>query len=382
MKKILFIIILFGTIVFTGYIMRPKDTDVCVQQISDFHSIEKNTLDAIVYGSSHSWLGFDAKEFESITGYRTYNYSCFWQSFNTTWLFINDSFITQTPKVVFVDVGRVNDYLHNMELEGQIYYTRKLKISKEKIMFLIQCFGNNLEGYISYCFPIVSFHNKWENISELFEEKQHNDFISSSGQMISNGHTSFKNELIGYNMRSDDEMTEYILSINEYEGGEIGEQDICPENIVLMNDITDAFVRGRNFEIALKFSLDKVVEVMGFTGAFYLDENLSLIATKHSNIVNITELSWGDIKQIVEDQNMLNLHHIDYMKDVNINVYNYLMRYRVISLLVKKVRFATGNFGYIAFTDSAKSRVWQDKDITILTYIEKLIGIFKTYNLK
>lgn len=150
----------------------------------------------------------------------------------------------------------------------------------------------------------------------------------------------------------------------------------------IMNDITDAFVRGRNFEIALKFSLDKVVEVMGFTGAFYLDENLSLIATKHSNIVNITELSWGDIKQIVEDQNMLNLHHIDYMKDVNINVYNYLMRYRVISLLVKKVRFATGNFGYIAFTDSAKSRVWQDKDITILTYIEKLIGIFKTYNLK
>lgn len=239
MKKILFIIILFGTIVFTGYIMRPKDTDVCVQQISDFHSIEKNTLDAIVYGSSHSWLGFDSKEFESITGYRTYNYSCFWQSFNTTWLFINDSFITQTPKVVFVDVGRVNDYLHDMELEGQIYYTRKLKNSKEKIMFLIQCFGNNLEGYISYCFPIVSFHNKWENISELFEEKQHNDFISSSGQMISNGHTSFKNELIGYNMRSDDEMTEYILSINEYEGGEIGEQDICPENIVLMNDITD-----------------------------------------------------------------------------------------------------------------------------------------------
>ena len=147
----------------------------------------------------------------------------------------------------------------------------------------------------------------------------------------------------------------------------------------IMNDITDAFVRGRNFEIALKFSLDKVVEVMGFTGAFYLDENLSLIATKHSNIVNITELSWGDIKQIVEDQNMLNLHHIDYMKDVNINVYNYLMRYRVISLLVKKVRFATGNFGYIAFTDSAKSRVWQDKDITILTYIEKLIGIFKIF---
>lgn len=149
----------------------------------------------------------------------------------------------------------------------------------------------------------------------------------------------------------------------------------------IMNELTDAFVRGSNFEAAIKFSLNTAIELMGFTGAFYLDENLNLISTAYKQTVEITEFGWDELKSIVDKENMLQLHHIDYMEGICKPIYDYLMRFRVISLLLKKVRFATGNFGYIAFTDSSKSRIWQDEDITILTYIEKLIGISKTYKL-
>lgn len=149
----------------------------------------------------------------------------------------------------------------------------------------------------------------------------------------------------------------------------------------IMNELTDSFIRGSNFESAMKFCLDTAVELMGFTGAFYLDEKLNLLATPYTSFIPITEFGWDDIKSIVKEETLLQLHHIDYMKEINEAIYNYFMRFRIISLLLKKVRFATGNFGYIAFTDSSKSRIWQDEDIAILTYIEKLIGISKTYKL-
>lgn len=149
----------------------------------------------------------------------------------------------------------------------------------------------------------------------------------------------------------------------------------------IMNDVTDAFVRGADFDNAIKFSLDTAVEIMGITGAFYLDENLRVLSTAYNEPVQIVEFAWPDVKKIADKENLLQLHHIDYMEEISKPVYEYLMRFRVISLLLKKVRFATGDFGYVAFTDSSKSRIWQDEDIAILTYIEKLIGISKTYRL-
>lgn len=232
-----FIMIILVALTFTGYILRPKETDICVKQIRDFHSLGNNSLDAIVYGSSHSWLGFDAKEFSEKTGMNTYNYSCYWQSFNTTWLFFNDSLKSQKPKVAFIEVGRVNDYLHDVELEGQIYYTRKLRLSGEKLQYVYQCFGSNLEQYFSYALPIVSFHTKWENLEDVFKPGEDVDFTEVKGQMVSNGTFEVEPELIGYEVGKDDDITQKIQMINEYEGGEIGQQPIREENLALMKDI-------------------------------------------------------------------------------------------------------------------------------------------------
>ena len=57
----------------------------------------------------------------------------------------------------------------------------------------------------------------------------------------------------------------------------------------IMNELTDSFIRGSNFESAMKFCLDTAVEWMGFTGAFYLDEKLNLLATPYTSFIPITE---------------------------------------------------------------------------------------------
>lgn len=237
--SILFILILFASLIGAGYALRPKDSDVCINQIKDFHSIEDDSLDAIIYGSSHGWLGFDATEFEKQTNLRTYNYSCYWQSFNTTWLFFHDSLLSQKPKVVFLDASRINDILEGLGLEGQSYYTRHLKWSKYKVRYLKQCFGNSAEGILSYIFPIIKFHTKWENVEEIFRKTDKTRFIDTNGCNLSPGVLPVEKELIGAKVGEDEVLTAKVEQLNEYEGGEVGQCEIGPQSIQLMNDITD-----------------------------------------------------------------------------------------------------------------------------------------------
>ena len=131
-----------------------------------FHEVPENTLDVITYGSSHMWKGLDPRVINEKYGIAAYNYACNWQHINTTKLFIEDSLLTQHPKLAVIDTYMVNWLLRDTDLNGEIYYTRFLKNTPSRISFLRQCFGRNIEGYVSYFLPFVVFHENWKNISQ------------------------------------------------------------------------------------------------------------------------------------------------------------------------------------------------------------------------
>lgn len=166
-STMLFLTILSACIWKAGIILRPTDPDFCENQINAFHSLEENTLDVITYGSSHCWTSFDAPYYEEQTGLRTYNYGCNWQCLNTTWLFFYDSLKTQSPKRVFVEVGLADRSGYDRDVDGEIYYTRKIGNSEQKKEYLKKCLGSikdNYERYLSYYVPFVLSHENWENL--------------------------------------------------------------------------------------------------------------------------------------------------------------------------------------------------------------------------
>ena len=173
MKKILysilFLLIIAACIWKCGIILRPTDPDFCESQIKQYHLQDENSLEVISYGSSHGWGSFDAPYFEKQSGLSSYNYGCNWQSFNTTWLFFHDSLLTQSPKMAFVEVGLVGRSGYDRDVNGEIYYTRKIEDSEEKREYLKKCFGplnENFERYLSYYVPFVLSHENWENIDK------------------------------------------------------------------------------------------------------------------------------------------------------------------------------------------------------------------------
>ncbi len=191
MSSVLFLAILAGSIYVCGNILRPVNTDVCKNQIQTFHSLEEDSIDVMAYGSSRCWRGFSSVEFQNEYGVTCYNYGCNWQKINTTWLFLKDSLLTQSPKVAFVETGFLGWIKEDQEVDGEIYYTRELKWTESKKEYLEQCFGSfgeHYDRYLSYFVPFVMDHANWESIKNknFVKNSSKTDFIKSQGSVNSN----------------------------------------------------------------------------------------------------------------------------------------------------------------------------------------------------
>ena len=180
------IVTLFLTAVISvrlGVLVRPLDTDDAFNAIETFHGLPEDSVEVIGYGSSRMWRGFDPMEMYEKYGIGAYNYGCNWQSINTTALFLKDSLRTQSPKVVLIETSFVNEVLQDVDMDGQIYYTRGLPEFEGKRQYLRQCFGDDKERWLSYYMPLCAFHDNWVNISQgsFMENADVTDFYGTMG---------------------------------------------------------------------------------------------------------------------------------------------------------------------------------------------------------
>lgn len=176
------VIIIIVLMIPAGYILDPKYAQDGIDAIRAFYSVEKNSLDVIVYGSSRSWKGCDTRVMYEDYGLNAYNYSANWLCINTVSLFLQDSLKTQKPQIVCIETGLVNYIEKDVELDGQVYYTKYMHPSKAKRNFLKQCFGDNKERYLSYMFPLIMFHDNWSVIGkENFSKSNYKYYIGTRG---------------------------------------------------------------------------------------------------------------------------------------------------------------------------------------------------------
>lgn len=156
------VVTILGTCVFLGYYFRPIVADNCVVAVDAFHKLPNNSVELMVFGSSHAWKGIDTS-YMTENGINAYNYGCNWQHFNTTQLFIHDAFLTQRPKTVIIDTWFIAEMLKDTDIVGEVYYTRPLKLTPQKKKYLLDCFGNDHEKYAGYYLPFIAFHGAWDD---------------------------------------------------------------------------------------------------------------------------------------------------------------------------------------------------------------------------
>ena len=151
-------------IIKAGQFLDPAYMDGCYDQIKAFHELPENSVDAIIYGTSHAWKGVDSRVINDKYGVSCYNYACNWQCLNTSELFIKDSLYTQSPKYIILDTYN-QSVLRDTNMVGEVYYTRYLPNTQARKDYLEECFVGDKGRYFSYYVPLVALHDSWENIT-------------------------------------------------------------------------------------------------------------------------------------------------------------------------------------------------------------------------
>lgn len=152
-----------------GFWTRPSgdhSTDGAFTQIDTFYSLPEHSVEVMIYGSSHAFRNIDPMAMYEDYGIGAYNYSWNWQKINTTRLFLQDSLISQSPRVAVIETFFAAAVLEDTDMNGEIYYTRYLRNTKYKYDYLKRCFGDDLERWLSYYMPLAAFHDNWPHLSQ------------------------------------------------------------------------------------------------------------------------------------------------------------------------------------------------------------------------
>lgn len=149
-----------------GFIVRPTGTDGAYDQVETFHSLPKDSVEVIVYGSSHAYRGLNTMELYNKYGIGAYNYAWHWQSISTTKIWLKDSLLTQKPKVALIECFNVNAPFKDVPLSPEIYYCRYLNSESGIGDYLKQCFGEDKEKYLAFYMPLCAFHDNWNTLTE------------------------------------------------------------------------------------------------------------------------------------------------------------------------------------------------------------------------
>lgn len=283
-----------------------------INQIETFHDMPEDSIEVIGYGSSRMWRSIDSMEMYKNYGIGTYNYGAHWQQFNTTYLFFLDSLKTQSPKVVIFEMNNVNDIIENSALTGEIYYTKAIENKGARTEYLSQCFGDDIESYLSYYFfPILEFHSNWANINimSIFEKTNDEYYYGTMGY--------FEFDIIG--------------SVDPVDFSLVEELEIDEESIIVLDSIVD--ICNKND-----------IEIIFYTSPHADEFNYSVAITEYAEENDCVYFNMNDYLEEIEIDWTTDFKDISHLNDSGAEkVSNFLGEYIVNNYDVTDMRTVEGN---------------------------------------
>ncbi len=136
-----------------------------------------------------------------------------------------------------------------------------------------------------------------------------------------------------------------------------------------------------HFMLTIKPVLKFVVDSLHIANAVVILKNGDIIEAYRDvpfDMYDINISEWG--KLINDNSDRASYYNIRNINSISPAIYEVLFNNDAESILISKIRMKSNFFGYILFTETVTERVWQEKEETIIHYIEKLIAILGNNN--
>lgn len=147
--------------------------------VLSFYNEEKNSLELIFFGSSHSYSTFSPNILEKETGLKSYNFATQQQPLWITYHYMKETLKYQKPKYFVLEIlmTSVND--EYMEEGVNRDALDKMKFSLNKI----EAINASVEDYsdrISYYINFIKYHSRWNDLGKSDITSLLNSNISNS----------------------------------------------------------------------------------------------------------------------------------------------------------------------------------------------------------
>ena len=190
---------------------------------TEFHSLEKNTVDVLFLGTSHVYCAVDPMYIYDKTGITSFVFGGPGLRMDLTYLNLEDCLKTQKPSVVFLDMSAIQFDFQQTEAKCH-KVSDQFPITLAKIEY---AFNNGSEEMkpLDVLFPFFRYHSRWSDL----EEQDFKYLINDVDVTITRGHRiSYDNKKTEYHFYEEVEYVPYERNIDYIKRM----QKLCDENDV------------------------------------------------------------------------------------------------------------------------------------------------------
>ena len=199
-KAFVFIIILIIIICLLNRVFSPVGCNeggwYVARAMRDMYKQDKNTIDVLYVGDSNVYTGISPFEIYNNIGVTGFSASTPQQDIIGSYYVIKEFFKRQKPKVVMLETGEIftsREYFTELGMRSEIDYMNigmnKLDIINDESM------NFSFSEKISYFFPIIRFHDRYQRLTEFDIRKLlQNAEISYKGYLYEDKTEKYKNK--------------------------------------------------------------------------------------------------------------------------------------------------------------------------------------------
>lgn len=215
----------------------PYNISYDAGRLKYLYNEEDNTIDVLIYGTSHSGRGILPMEIYEKYRIKSYNMSTSAQPIEVTYFSLKEALKTQTPKVVILDVSSL---FYNSQAYAEYqwkYVMDEMRNGDNKIHFISEYLNKRInmkDTRMSLLFPLIEYHTRWKELSSLdFNFGYNNHYYGKGGLVLSTSQEAISIE--DMNIIANELLQNTNRIVYQYANGELNE--IQEESVLYNVDI-------------------------------------------------------------------------------------------------------------------------------------------------
>lgn len=345
------LLILLVIVVYLTDVLKLKWKYPCYESVVpvEFYELDKNSVEVCVLGSSQVVYGISGMELYGQYGISAYSLGTALQPMEASYAWLKEAHKTQDLRLVVLDISM----LYEMSDEAryrQAYDNMRMSWGKLKTVWQhCSVDRETADPFISYIFPIIKYHNRWEGLTEddfTMNSQDHpvfrGNYAYALNEAVDINEIAYDNDAYDPNLTMQENQLAWFEKIVEYcdrEGIELLLIKTPKSNwSITKHEQMTAYAQEHGLDF-IEFSSQEMINTLG------LDLAVDFRDPDHLNIVGAKKLSTWLGAYLKEHYDLTDFREVEGYDDMNYE--RYCERFED-----SKVQLATNPAEYFRYIDN------------------------------